>query len=187
MRLNQDICLSGGARGADLAWGETALAHGHDLIHFSFAGHRSTAPHNTLFVLSAEELREADPFLERANRTLGRRWPSRNPHVAGLLRRNYYQVREADAVYAVSTFEKRHVAGGTSWAVQMFLDRFPGQPDIPCYVYDQVIGTWTAWEDGGFVEVDRVPRPQGCWAGIGTRELNDRGSEAIEKVWDLNP
>jgi hypothetical protein len=181
--LSHDVCLSGGARGADLAWGDAAMAHGHDVVHFGFAGHRSSAPHNTIQTLSEAELSVADQHLVKANKTMKRRWPISNQFVANLLRRNFYQIIETQAVYAISTFEKGMVAGGTSWAVQMYLDRFDHREELPCYVYDQVRKTWAQWDGGGFLEIDHPPIPSGVWTGIGTRELNKAGMEAIQKVW----
>lgn len=174
------VCLSGGAKGADLAWGIAAEMAGHDVVHFVFEGHRSKARHAV--VLSEDELRSADPFLKRANATLRRRWPVANPFVANLLRRNWYQVRDADAVYAVSSIgDDGLVSGGTAWAVQMFLDRFAATP-CPAYVYDQAAAQWYAWRSA-WEPIESPPPPEGRWAGIGSRDLKTTGLEAITQVF----
>lgn len=182
IELMGNTCLSGGAKGADIAWGDTARVHGHEVIHWEFVGHRSTAPETERRFLTADQLVVADEYLAAANRTLKRRWPVFNPHVANLLRRNYYQVAWSDACYAISYFDKKHVAGGTAWAVQMFVDRFPGQRSL-CFVYDQKRRQWTQWDGDGFEEIDLPPAPSGVWAGVGTRDINDFGCAAIEEVF----
>src|SRR5574343_314486 len=99
------ICLSGGAKGADLQWGMTAGYAGHTVFHFSFANHRSLAPSDEVVVLSHEQLVLADEYLLKANETLKRHFPPKNDFATNLLRRNWYQVRDSDAVYAVSTLK----------------------------------------------------------------------------------
>jgi hypothetical protein len=183
--MSENVCLSGGAIGADVLWGAAAALHGHRVIHFTFEGHghKSSAPSSTLHYFTPEELAVANPHCARANKTLDRRWPLSNTFVSNLLRRNYYQVAWSDAVYAISTFKDGLVAGGTAWAVQMYLDRFDHEQELPCYVYDQIKKTWTQWDGGGFLEIEKPPSPSGTWAGIGTREINRAGVLAIEGVW----
>ena len=183
MERVDSTCLSGGARGADHEWGLAASKHGHAVVHFAFEGHRSKCPRSTLHELSQAELDIADSRLVQANKTLKRRWPVANRFVANLLRRNYYQIAETDSVYAISTFQKRMVAGGTAWAVQLYLDRFDEAKELPCYVYDQQIETWTQWDGSGFLVIDAPPTPSGIWTGIGTRDLNSAGKRAIWEIW----
>lgn len=174
------ICLSGGAEGADLQWGLCAGKAGHQVYHFIFEGHRSKAPESEKVVLTQDMLLRADPFLHKANETMKRRFPSSNGFVNSLLRRNHYQVRDAGSLYAVSTIGKDGlVSGGTSWAVQMFLDQFGA--DACCYVFDQVRLQWFSWQ-GLWVAIDAPPVPTGIWAGIGTRELTSEGKDAIRAL-----
>jgi hypothetical protein len=180
--IGTNICLSGGAEGSDLQWGMIAGNAGHRVFHFIFPGHRSKAPEDELVVLSEEQMRVADPFLAKANRTLGRKWPSTNKWVASLLRRNYYQVCDAEAVYAVATIDKGGlVSGGTSWAVQMFLDRFTG-PEKAAYVFDQDCGTWFTWNTG-WMAIERPPVPSGVYAAVGSRDLKQAGKNAIRDLF----
>ncbi len=182
----QPICLSGGAEGADAQWGMCAGMAGHQVIHFSFARHRLHCPASEAVVLTHEQLILADPVLEIANKTLERTFPTSSYFVNNLLRRNWYQVRHAERVYAVSHIDKDGlVAGGTSWAVQMFLDRFNGGP-CECYVYDQDKGHWLVW-DGFWKVIDDVPVPYGVWAGIGSRKLKVTGKTAIRGLLNYSP
>ena len=178
--LTSETCLSGGADGADLCWGTNASNAGFEVCHFTFRGHRTLAPQTEIVVLQDDQLRVADPFLIKANKTLKRRFPGKNEHVNNLLRRNYYQVAWSDSVYAVATIEDGLVTGGTSWAVQMFLDR--GQSDV--YVFDQNDQKWYTW-DGGWSEIDTPPYPSGIWAGIGSRNLTVPGKNAIRDLLSI--
>jgi len=182
---SSDICLSGGADGADLQWGMCSGKAGHIVRHFIFEGHRSKAPKEELVVLTSEQLLEADAALKKANKTLKRSFPTRNNFVNSLFRRNYYQVSWANSVYAVANIENGMVSGGTSWAVQMFIDRFDGKP-CPAYVYDQATSVWFSWDgaDKGWnpCVLDHPPKPTGIWAGIGSRDLKDNGKDAIRNL-----
>lgn len=182
-----DICLSGGADGADVQWGMTAGMAGQAVRHFTFAGHRSKAPQDEIVVLTADQLSVADPFLERANKTMKRKWPVSNHFVGNLLRRNYYQVAWADAVYAVATIEPSGmVSGGTCWAVQMFIDRFDGG-QCPAFVFCQKKLKWFVWL-GAWAEMPSPPpKPSGVWAGIGSRELSQAGKNAIRDLMEYVP
>lgn len=177
----ENLCLSGGAKGADLQWGMCAGSAGHSVIHWSFAGHRSQAPHAEIVELNEEQLQVADPFLEVANKTLMRRIPE-NPFSRNLLRRNYYQVAWSQSLYAVSTISSKtnKVEGGTAWAVQMFIDR--GQ-ELPCYVFDQASENWKSWDYATLSWVFADPsKPSGLWAGVGSRELTLAGKTAIRNL-----
>lgn len=180
--MDTPICLSGGADGADSQWGMCAGMAGHQVIHFSFAGHRITVPKEEIVVLTSTQLSEADPHLEQANVTLERRVPYDKPWIVNLLRRNWYQVKDAEVVYAVSHLDKDgKVDGGTAWAVQMFINRFDGMP-CPVYLYDQQRGEWLTWMGGWWAVCSFVPTPDGIYAGIGSRKLLDSGKRAIRAL-----
>ena len=192
-----DWCLSGGADGADLQWGMVAGRTGHGVIHFSFAKHKTTAPSDEVVILTRQQLASADPYCKLANKTLKRRFPAQSQHVTNLLRRDWFQVAVTESCYAVSTFEipigttiplgtvLRNVAvkGGTAWAVTMFIDRFQRQA-CPCYVFDQELGQWFRWMDGGWQCIYEPLKPTGIWAGIGARDLNKTGKLAIRVLMD---
>lgn len=184
-KIGTNICLSGGAKGADLQFGMVAGSSGHRVFHFIFDGHHSKAPENEKVVLNTDQLLVSDPFIKKANVTLGRKWPVNNPFTASLIRRNYYQVADCESVYAISTIgDDGLVAGGTSWACQMFIDRFPVGSDLPIYVFDQQDEQWFSWQTGGWEPISCPPRPCGVWAGIGSRNLNEAGKNAIRALFD---
>lgn len=99
-----------------------------------------------------------------------------------LLRRNWWQARDSDAVYAVAALDPRgRVEGGSAWAIRMLLDR---RPEAPAFLFDQRRGRWLAWRraTGRREPVAAVPRPAGRWAEIGARALNSAGAVAIRAL-----
>ena len=175
--LGPNVCLSGGADGSDLQWGMVAGTAKHTVLHFSFKGHKSQAPQSEIVLLDDSQLRDADPYCV-ATKSFVKRWfPPKSPYVANLLRRNWYQVRDAEACYAVSTFKNGDVQGGTAWAVAMFINKFNQDP-CPAYVFDQDECHWYQWT-GLWTPIYEPPVPTGIWAGIGTRDLNIGGKLAI--------
>ena len=184
--LGENLCLSGGADGADLQWGMMAGSVGHSVIHWSFQGHKSQAPSSEVVVLDDASLGEADELLKRANATLRRRFPGKNRFINNLLRRNYYQVKWTESLYGVGELKKDQVQGGTAWAVQMYMDRFTldGESMDTCrlYFYDQLLDQWMQWRGQWSVMDAPPPMPSGIWTGIGTRELSHNGKWAIRNV-----
>lgn len=187
IKLQDNICLSGGAEGADLQWGMNAGRAGQSVIHWSFEKHKCHAPEVETVRLTEDQLSVADPFLARANETLKRRWPASNPYVGNLLRRNYYQIAWAEAVYAVGEMKNGEIQGGTAWATQMYMDRFLRDgTDLTLarlYFYNQATRTWMFWNGIWQTLIGAPPTPAGVWAGIGSRDLQDHGKWAIRELW----
>lgn len=186
---NGNICYSGGAKprpgfeSADLIFGKYAERAGHQVIHYSFKGHRHGL---TSYVsLSEEQLLEADPYLKEANKILRRTFPSNSDHTNNLLRRNYHQIKNADRVYAISEFdEKGLVKGGTAWAVYMAILRQTTSPYLPdVYVYDQNKAMWYLWLYSKWQSVGYPVKPEGKYTGIGTRAMNESGVKAIKGLY----
>lgn len=184
--LDRDLCLSGGAIGADLQWGMTAGSAGYMVIHWSFDGHNTYAPEVEVVRLTQDQLNVADPALHRANNTIGRKVPLDKPCLCNLLRRSYYQVKWSNAVYAVGKFKSGMVDGGTSWAVQMYMDRFlhdcENLENCNLYFFDQVSNSWFTWKGSWQKLEGQPPKPSGVWAGIGSRDLTSEGKQAIRTL-----
>ena len=177
------ILNSGGAKGADTQFGICAKAAGHEVRHYTFPnGHGHV---EDVVVLTKEQLLQADTYLYRANSTLKRQFPSKNEFVNNLLRRNYWQVRDTKAVFAVAWLEKKEVAGGTAWAVQMAKDlRIP-----TIYLFDMLSNIWhqwfysmNDWEYTTSLDIKK-PREFSVYTGIGSRDLSVKGKEAIEELY----
>jgi hypothetical protein len=184
----ENLCFSGGAKGADLTWGYVAKqSSNHSVVHWSFKGHKTRASKEEVCVLDDWELDRANAACAKANLTLRRHFPPHSNYVRDTIRRNWFQVARADSVYAVSSidFDKETVNGGTGWAVQMFLDAHGGDP-CDAFVFDQTVSHWFRW-NGQWESIYQPPRPTGYWAGIGTRDLKPIGRLAIYVLFDFWP
>src|ERR1017187_1605110 len=116
-----DTLLSGGCFGGDKVFDDCAKQVGHSIKHYSFFNHHLDTKGNAV-ILNEMKLMEADPFLQKANKTLKRKIPrSMNTIVINLLRRNYWQIKETERVYAAAPIDLDTllVKGGTGWAIQM--------------------------------------------------------------------
>lgn len=184
-----NICLSGGAIGADTIWGKLALENGHDLVHWSFKGHNASDENKIYFKeLSQEHLLEADKNLKIANKTLKRNFPSGKTYIDNLLRRNYYQVMYSNSVYAVSSLDNNIISGGTAWACQMYIDRFIYFNDDKFYSKLFILDTntlkWFQWIDINiWTEIKIPPKPEGIWAGIGSRKISDNTKFKMKEIF----
>ena len=199
-KLSDNLMLSGGAKGADCYWAQSASKAGHQVIHWSFKGHKSHDPDNTV-ILDDEILNEADIHLEEARLSMKRNIPYYKPWIANLLRRNWFQVQYAQSVYAVGTLNEKAifcnedpqrpvgtkrtdrmgVNGGTAWALMMADDN--NLKNI-CF-FNQNENRWLSWDPirKFWVYEPSPATPSGIWAGIGTRDLSDAGRDAIDLLF----
>lgn len=169
---------SGGAVGSDTIWGEIGEQFGVTSKHYYAEGY-NTPKGNT--PLTKQQLSESDYHLLEANKKLNRRFPTNNEYVNNLLRRNWFQVRNSDAVYAIGEIEPKNgtVKGGTGWAVQMAIDN---NKDV--YVFDQSRLKWYRNRNNKWSETT-TPKLTPNFAGIGTREITQEGIQAIKNVYSL--
>lgn len=84
--------------------------------------------------------------------------------------------------------DKGHKVGGTAWAMTMFAALNAEGGERRMWVFCQERGRWLRW--GGDAEgrvweeckAEEVPRPEGVWAGVGSRRLTEGGRRAIREV-----
>jgi hypothetical protein len=198
---NISTCYSGGAKGSDLIWCEYALKNGHNCEIMSFVGHTTSFSkipegHNyklpIYHKLGQHELTLADKYVKEANISINRGYPYGNSFVNNLLRRNYYQIRDVVSVYAVGKFESNKnrshlgIDGGTGWTCQLYIDKVnrTGGGKINLYFFNQE-GDNIGWyyynelKKKLIMMENNPPVPTGKYAGIGTRNINSEGSQAI--------
>jgi hypothetical protein len=197
---------TGGAQGADnyfAMWGKNA---GHRVIVISFPGHshcKDVVPDTEVREMSQHELETAMPHVIQAGRRLNRPVP-RNEEPWKLIHRNYFQIDQVDAVYAVSEFVPKSastdplsvsIETGTGWTCQMYVDRLLREgatPNddrpLPLYFFDQKDKEWTAPFLISPTEIEwreyDPPSPEGQirYAGVGTRKINANGRTAIMEL-----
>lgn len=178
------VCLTGGAEGSDYAWEQMGIRSGHAVQVLSFAGHYlKCRGDGNLLTLPEEILKEANPYLLQANKTLKRRFPSANDQTNNLLRRSYWVVKEVSQVLALGYLmpNKRQVKRGTGWAIQMAIDL--GIPEIR--IFDLGQEKWFRYDKllGIFEEDPTLFTFAEIYAGIGTRPpLTRKGIEEIIKI-----
>ena len=176
------ICFSGGALGADTIWTEVASHYGHDVINYIFDGHKSTC--SSLAVLTDDELSVADYYLTKANSIVQRRFPTKSKTTNSLLRRNYYQIKDSDSCYAVSSIDDNKISGGTAWAVAMFIQN---RSPKPVFVLNQDDSLWYYYDYNisQYILCDDLPlTPSGNWTGIGTRDITNESIDMIIELFE---
>ena len=103
--------------------------------------------------------------------------------------RNWFQVKNAEAIFAVgrlvvNDFSK--VEGGTGWAVQMAIDN---NKDV-VFLFEQNDRRWFKFnkEEKRFkpFHPNSIPILTKHFAGIGTRQINESGIDAIKNILFYN-
>lgn len=176
------VCHSGGCPGADMVWEREGEKYGVKTIAYSFPGHVQEGKNPC--ILTGAELDEGWEHVKVADKTLNKNVETnlRSTYGRSLLCRNWFQVKNSEAVFAIGKFDGfTKVAGGTGWAVQMAVDNGKS-----VYVFDQQIGRWSWYHpfDKLFVYTDKFPTLTENFAGIGTRDINEFGIEAIKRIYD---
>ena len=178
---------SGGAVGADTKWGEIASKYNIGKI-------RHYRP-ETLDVLTPEQMQEVETQYTAAANRLGRKVLNGNTTAGKLVRRDYLQAKAADSIFAIGHIlrpgEKNSkgytvrstipsVDGGTGYAVQMAIDLHK-----PVHVFDQQYKHWYRfdYDQNTFVAED-IPTLTTKFAGVGTRQINEDGVNAIEQIFE---
>jgi hypothetical protein len=198
--MTENICHSGGAKGADSIFGEHAIKHGHEVRHYGFQGQASTS---SLIVLNELQLAEANQPLKDANKLLDRAFPTRSIYVNNLLRRNFYQIKETERIYAITPLEPIEEtglfqeifpdrcialpAGGTGWAVTMGIQRgirevylFDWREEV-WYKLKSFINNQMSWKE---TFLSDIPKPHGSYTGIGSVEIPKIGAIAIASLYE---
>ena len=158
-------------------------SRGFETVVCSFDGHQ--IQNNSRVILDEDTLHLADEHLNRASKTLKRDVPVSNDYNRNLLRRNYFIVRDAEAVFAV-TYQSSKGMGGTAWGVQMAIDM-----GKPVYVFDMGVNRWRKYRDDlcvpcpGFAPCPTAKLTKE-FAGIGSRFLSQAGRDAIDEVFEVS-
>lgn len=182
--MEEYVNHSGGAKGSDLEWDRIGR-------EFGFTNHTHWRPEH----LNLMEKVDYDQMLidvDNAAKVLGR--PSVFRGVE-LVRRNWLQVHNVEAIYAIAYivnpgdkdfkgFEnktgKQIVAGGTGWAVEMAI-----QKGKTVFVFDMTTNRWWMWSETykQFVPFVHTPPLRKKYAGIGSREITEKGKNAIREIY----
>lgn len=169
---------SGGAAGADTYWEILGEKYNVKTIAYSFNGHKSSS--KNIKILTKDELLIADELLIKTNKILKRKFPTKSEYVNNLLRRNYYQILNAEEIFAITRIDNNKlVEGGTGWAVHM-CNFFENKN---CYVFDMNSNRWYRYINHIPTEID-IPHLTQNFAGIGARDINEKGIKQINLVYE---
>ena len=184
---------SGGAQGSDSVWGEIGEKYGVISKHY-YTGETSqyNAPAGNTEISNKDYEEGRYKVAQAAKANYGYQYSTmKDPRLI----RNWAQVKYADAIFAIGNLVNKgqklfpnqkndtrlasHVAvtGGTGYAVEMAI-----QARKPVYVFDQKRLQWYKNIDGKWSKSD-TPTLTNNFAGIGTREINEQGKQAIEDVY----
>ncbi len=157
MKKEDCILFSGGAQGAEAAFGAAAERT---------ASRRSTSPSTGtpiartrgIRVLNHEELQKGDVSLTYVSRLMHRAYPAGAPMLRKVLQSIWYQVNDGQEVYVVGKImEDDTVRGGTGWGAE-----FAKICNKPLFVFDQEQNGWFTWEKDRWERVRHAghhPRP----------------------------
>jgi hypothetical protein len=180
MNASDCILFSGGAPGAESAFGEAAERHGVEEVNFTFEGH-TMARHRGVRVLNHEELQSGDVSLEYVSRLMHRRYTDA-PTIRRVLQTLWYQVNHGQEIYVVGAIlDDGTVRGGTGWGAE-----FAKLCNKPLFVFDQDKDGWFEWTGSAW-----APRPGGDapvvthphFTGTGTRSPRPNALAAIEALF----
>ena len=120
---NEFQLYTGGCEGVDYTAEDFALQMGFKVNIIVGPLHPRA---RTITPLTYEELREADPHLQKANETLKRNFSTKSkaPYFKQLLQRNYHIIKNVTHVFAFGELapDMKTMKGGTGWSVQLALD-----------------------------------------------------------------
>ena len=179
---------TGGAVGSDSYFEELSLKMGIRVRAYSYKTKYHTSPNKV--EISDEDYNDGVQEINRANKSLNR-WGIHK--YMNLLARNWAQVKYSKQIIAIGKIvnpgqktergycrsKHQSVDGGTGYAVQMAIDH---QKEV--FVFDQFDEKWFRWSyiTMTFIESE-CPKISGDFAGIGSRQLNQSGMNAINNVF----
>jgi hypothetical protein len=174
------ILFSGGAPGAEAAFGEAAERHGVEEVNFTFEGHRMDRRRGVR-ALNHEELQAGDVSLEYVSKLMGRRYTDAET-IRKILQTLWYQVNNGQEVYVIgAVLPDGTVRGGTGWGAE-----FAKLCNKPLFVFDQQKQCWERWTGTDWAVCDADHQPviaHAHFTGTGTRLLDASGRRAIEELF----
>lgn len=189
------ICHTGGAIGSDSYFESISKSYGFNVNAYSYKTNYHNS--NNKVEISEEDYHEGIVKIKEANKILKR---SNIEKYMNLLSRNWAQVKYSSAIIAIGAIilpndinsqgyknkaKIEVVDGGTGYAVMMGI-----LETKLIYVFDQNKEQWYKWSYviGKFITCDIPVLPEEItdFAGIGTRQLNNAGSEAINNFFKVN-
>ncbi|MBL0380367.1 MAG: hypothetical protein N839_0015500 [Desulfofustis sp. PB-SRB1] len=175
MEAGNCTLYSGGLKGAESVFGETAEKYGITEVIYTFEGHKLHRDINSV-MLSEADLQRGDISMELASRMLNRSYYE-TEKIRKVLQTIFHMVNSGYQIFVIGAIlDDQSVKGGTGWAVQLgkMFNR-------PLHVFDQTTEKWCTWR--GAWEEDEPHISYETFVGSGTRYLSDAGRTAIEALF----
>ena len=177
MKPDDCVLFSGAANGAEAAFGEAAELHGVDEVNFTFEGHND-ARRRGIRVLTHEELKHGDVSLAYVSKLMHRKYQD-TPLFRKVLQSIWHQVNSGQEIYVVGQILKDGtVKGGTGWGAE-----FAKLCNKPLFVFDQEKGQWNRWTGDSWEKQSDPVITHHHFTGTGTRFLTDKGTKAIQGLF----
>jgi hypothetical protein len=174
------ILFSGGAQGAEAAFGACAERHGIEEVNFTFDGHKIVRQRGVR-VLNHEELQNGDVSLAYVSRLMHRRFTDA-PTIRRILQTIWYQVNNGQEIYVIgAVLDDGTVRGGTGWGAE-----FAKLCNKPLHVFDQEKNSWFTWTGEDWEKRSSANGPiitHPHFTGTGTRTLVANGKRAIDDLF----
>jgi hypothetical protein len=180
---------TGGALGSDSYFEKVSIEYGISVRAYSYKTKYHNSPNKV--EISEEDYLDGISEVNKANKFLNR-WGIHK--YMNLLARNWAQVKYSKQIISIGRIVDpgqktskgycrstgQSVDGGTGYAIQMGINNMR---DV--WVFDQFIGKWFRWSYSSmsFVESECPSIMSNDFAGIGTRDINQSGINAIEDVF----
>ena len=181
MQPSESILFSGGAPGAEGAFGACAERYGIEEVNFTFEGHKIER-HRGVRVLNHEELQSGDVSLAYVSRLMHRRYTD-SPTIRKVLQTLWYQVNSGQEIYVIGTvLDDGTVRGGTGWGAE-----FAKLCNKPLHVFDQDKNSWFTWTGEEWEKRSSSNSPMIAhvhFTGTGTRKMQANGKRAIEDLFN---
>ncbi len=182
MKREDVILFSGGAQGAESAFGACAERFGIEEVNFSFDGHKPSRIRG-LRVLNHEELATGEVSLAYVAKLMHRRYPD-TPTFRKILQSIWYQINHGQEIYVIGTIQPdQTVRGGTGWGAE-----FAKLCNKPLFVFDQDRSSWFAWDGDHDKWVARTGNDEPViqhvhFTGTGTRMPTPAAEAAISALF----
>lgn len=177
MDMSQATLYSGGAKGAEAAFGAAAEAHGVGEVTFTFPGHDALRTRG-LRELSPDDLALRSVSVQYVTKLMRRDYPSHStdePAFRSLLESICWQVASGQEVFVVGEIlPDMTVRGGTGWGAE-----FAKLCNKPLFVFDQQRPGWFRWDASRWASIKSPCVTRQRFTGTGTRALTEAGAEAI--------
>ena len=168
---------SGGAHGAEAAFGEAAERWGVREVNYTFDGHVQTRTRGA-HPLTEQELAAGEVSLAYVSRRL-RRGYGEGSMIRRVLQSLWHQVGSSQVVYVIGAIqEDGTVTGGTGWSVEL-----ARMWNKRLWVFDQEKDGWFRWNGDDWVEGTPVIDANAI-CGTGTRYLSPVGRAAIDALFE---